>query len=40
MVMKINQMINKEKMLWSFIKLSQLVSQEMYEYQFGEFVSG
>ena len=33
-------MITEEKMLWSFIKLSQLISQEMYKYQFGEFVCG
>ena len=25
-------------MLWYFIKLYQIISQEMYEYQFGEFV--
>jgi len=33
-------MITKEKMLWSFVKLSQLISKEMYEYQSGEFVCG
>ena len=31
MVMKINQMITNEKMLWFFNNLSQLISQEMYE---------
>ena len=40
MVARINQMITKKKMLWSFIKLSQLISKEMYEYQSGEFVRG
>ena len=40
MVTRINQMITKEKMLWSFSKLSQLLSKEMYEYQCGEFVCG
>ena len=38
MVTRISQMITKEKMLWSFIKLSQLISREMYEYQYREFV--
>ena len=33
-------MISKEKLLWSFITLSQLISREMYEYQYGEFVCG
>ena len=37
MVKRINQMITKGKMLWSFIKLSQLISKEMYEDQSGEF---
>ena len=40
MVMRINQMITKENMLWSLIKLSQLLSKEMYEYHAGEFVCG
>ena len=40
MVKRINQMITKGKMLWSFIKLSQLISKEMYEDQSGEFVCG
>ena len=40
MVARINQMITKKKMLRSFIKLSQLISKEMYEYQSGEFVRG
>ena len=34
----INEMITNGKMLWSFIKLSQLISKEMYEDQSGEFV--
>ena len=40
MVMRINQMTTKEKMRRSFIKLSQLIFKEMYEYQCGEFVCG
>ena len=40
MVTRINQMITKKKKLGSFIKLSQLISKEMYEYQSGEFVCG
>ena len=40
MVTRINQMITKKKMLWSFIKISQLISKEMYEYQSGELVCG
>ena len=32
MIMRINQMITKEKMLWFFNNLSQLISKEMYEY--------
>ena len=40
MVMRINQMIKKEKMLWYFIKLSQIIFKEMHEYQSGEFVCG
>ena len=39
-VTRINQMITKEKMLWSVIKPSQLISKEMYEYQCGEFGCG
>ena len=31
-------MFTKEKMLWSFIKLSQIISKEMYEYEGEEFV--
>ena len=38
MVMRINQMITKEKVLWSLI--SRLISKEIYEYQSGEFVCG
>ena len=33
-------MITKEKMLWSFSKLSQRLYKEMYEYLCGEFVCG
>ena len=40
MVTRVNQIITKEKMVWSFIKLSQLISKEVYEYQCGEFVCG
>ena len=39
-VMRINKMIIIEKILWSFIKFSQLILKEMYEDQFGEFVCG
>ena len=38
MVTRINQMITEGKMLWSFIKLSQLMLKEKHEYQCGEFV--
>ena len=38
MVMKVNQMITKEKMIWPSIKLSQRISKEMYDYLSGEFV--
>ena len=38
MVTRLNHMITKEEMRWSFIKLSQLISKEMFEYQSGEFV--
>ena len=40
MLTRLNRMITKEKMLRSFIKLSQLISKEKYEYQSGEFVCG
>ena len=40
MVMRVNKMITKEKMLWSFIKFSQLFFKEMYEGQYGEFICG
>ena len=33
-------MITYKKILWSFIKLSQLISEEIYENQSGEFVCG
>ena len=33
-------MIKKEKMLWYFTKLSQIIFKEMHEYQSGEFVCG
>ena len=36
--MRINQMINKEKLLWLSIKLSQIISKEIDEYQCEEFV--
>ena len=44
-VVRINQIndhqINRKLVLWSFIiKLSQLILNEMYEYQCGEFVCG
>ena len=38
--MRINKMIAKEKMPWSFINFSQLIRKEMYGDQFGEFVCG
>ena len=40
MIMRVNKMITKEKMLWSVIKLSQLFFKEMYEGQYGEFICG
>ena len=40
LVTRINQMIADKKMLWSFVKLSQLVSKEIYKDQSGEFVCG
>ena len=33
-------MITKEKTLWSFVKISQLISKEMNDHQCGEFVCG
>ena len=38
--MRINEMITKEKMPRSFIKVSQLILKGMYADQFGEFVYG
>ena len=40
MVIRMNKMITKEKMLWSFIKFSPLILKGMYEDQSGEFVWG
>ena len=40
MVMRVNKMITKGKMLWSFTKFSQLFFKEMYEGQYGEFICG
>ena len=40
MVTRLNHMITKEKMRCSFIKLSHLISKEMYDDQSGEFVCG
>ena len=40
MVMRVNKIITKEKMLWSFTKFSQLFFKEMYEGQYGEFICG
>ena len=39
-VTRINKMITKEKMPWSFIKFSQLILKKMYGDQFGEFACG
>ena len=39
-VMRINKMINKRNMPWSFIKFSQVVLKKIYGDQFGEFVCG
>ena len=40
MVMRINNMITKGKMPWSFIKFSQVILKKIYGDQFGEFVCG
>ena len=40
MVMRINKMITKGKMPWSFIKFSQVILKKIYGDQFGEFVCG
>ena len=37
-VMRINKMITKGKMPWSFIKFSQVILKKIYGDQFGEFV--
>ena len=39
-VMRINKMITKGKMPWSFIKFSQVILKKIYGDQFGEFVCG
>ena len=39
-ITRINQMITKEKLLWTFIRLSQFISEELCEYQSGEFACG
>ena len=39
-VTRINEMITKEKMPWSFIKFSQLILKKMYGDLFGEFACG
>ena len=39
-IMRTKIMIKKGKMLWSFIKFSQLFLKEMYGDQSGEFVCG
>ena len=39
-VMRINKMITKGKMPWSFIKFSQVLIKKIYGDQFGEFVCG
>ena len=39
-VMRITKLMTKGRMLWSFIKFSQLFLKEMYGDQFGEFVFG
>ena len=39
-VMRITQLITKERTLWSFTKFSQLFLKEMYGDQSGEFVCG
>ena len=38
--MRINKMITKGKMPWSFIKFSQVILKKIYGDQFGEFVCG
>ena len=40
MVIRVNKMSPKGKMLWSVIKISQLFFKEMYEGQYGEFICG
>ena len=40
MVMRINNMITKGKMTWSFIKFSQVILKKIHGDQFGEFVCG
>ena len=39
-VMRINQLITKGKVLWSFNKISELISWEMFGGEFGEFACG